>query len=1070
MPARDEEELLRLAESVTDGRPVNWDVESSTDETFRKRVNRLRILESIGAASGMPPASPGAPAEASSDPAGAQPGSRSPVLDRWGHLEILELIGDGVFGVVHRAWETTLDREVAVKFLRPEPTPGSFAKHMLQEGRTMARVRHPNVIAVYGAEQLGGRVGIWMEYVHGRTLEDILQERGTFGAREAAMIGIDLCRALAAVHHARLVHRDVKTKNVMREEGGRIVLMDFGTGVEARPDASFRAAISAGTPMYQAPEVLDGAPASPQSDLFSLGVLLYRLVTRSYPVEASRLEDLKAAYERHEVKLLRDVRPDLPAAFAQVVERALATAPEERFASAGQMEAALAATLAGPERLAGEPGTGSEVTTVAPMPDARPTTSGDTGRAAPAVPWFRSRTALAVAAIVVALGVVLVVLRARTPPAASRGARMAVAVADIDNDTAERELDGLAGMFTTSLEQSHELSVLTRSRMGDILTQLGREKSDAIDEGLGREICKRARVGALVVPSIRKFDDLYTIDLVVLDPLRDRYRFTVREQAQGRQQIPATIDVLSAKVYAELMERPAAAPIAAASVAAITTDDLDAYHHYYEAERHIDRLEMQAARQSLETAVSLDTTFGLAYCRLAYVDWWASDFERERQHLKKATSLIHRIPEKERYRLRAQVAMSEQQGLEAARSILLEMARFYPDDKEMLYDIGDYSSHLSEYPVAVQYLEKAVEADPGFVRALLHLARCYRDMGRGPELLEWAQRYAAAETSWESAALLGDAQIATGDWDGGMRTLVTARSRYSDYDLQLTMPIARAHIARGDCDSAEAEWHRFLGSSHPLWNQRCGYEELGFLYAYQGRYREALATMDRAIAVARQDDDPVRERLLHLNKALLSVLGWNDWAAAGREIETSAVEADRVTYASRYFEYWPYWGRHLKLRLLGGDLAGAETLAKQKFSMEKWYGPYVGAYLQGARGECAQAEASSSTMLTWGPAGESLELLYFLARCQVEEGRHREAVASLRRLKDLYGPLQAGSVYYTKGLVLLGQAYENLGEVDLARETYTELTSIWERADADLPDLIDVRQRLSRLRSPAVRE
>jgi tetratricopeptide (TPR) repeat protein len=207
-----------------------------------------------------------------------------------------------------------------------------------------------------------------------------------------------------------------------------------------------------------------------------------------------------------------------------------------------------------------------------------------------------------------------------------------------------------------------------------------------------------------------------------------------------------------------------------------------------------------------------------------------------------------------------------------------------------------------------------------------------------------------------------------------------------------------------------------------------------------------------------------------LDKAHLLVLGWNDWTAARREIEASLSGEDRITYADTYFEYWPYWGRRFKLRLLEGDLEGAEALAEDKFSMEKWYGPYVGAYLQSARGECAQAEASSSTMLAWGPLSENLELLHFLSRCRVEQGRLREAAAVLRRVREVYGPLNAGSVHYTKSLMLLGHAYEGLGERSRAREAYEELVSIWKQADPDLPDLIEARRRLAQLAPPRGRD
>ena len=319
-------QLLTLAEAVADGRPVDWDqAESGRAADDVQLVRQLRLLAEVATVSWS-----GAPAPAPATP--LQPGTR------WGTLEVREPIGAGTFGIVYRAWDSRLDREVALKLLNRSDTSLESADAMVAEGRRLAKVRHPHVVVVHGADCVDGRVGIWMDFIRGRTLENVLQEQGPLGAREAAIIGVDLCGALAAVHKAGLVHRDVKSQNVMREEGGRIVLMDFGAGEERGGDEFRRAA---GTPLYMAPELLAGKDASAQTDIYSLGVLLYRLVTGSYPLDAPTSGDLMEKHREGARKHLRDERPDLPPAFVAIVERALAPAPEHRFLSAGDMEHAL---------------------------------------------------------------------------------------------------------------------------------------------------------------------------------------------------------------------------------------------------------------------------------------------------------------------------------------------------------------------------------------------------------------------------------------------------------------------------------------------------------------------------------------------------------------------------------------------------------------------------------------------------------------------------------------------------------------------------------------------------------
>ncbi len=287
---------------------------------------------------------------------------------RWGHLLALERVGQGGFGDVYRALDPQLDREVALKLVHLDDAGlESSARRFLAEARRLASVRHPNVVTVHGATVHDGRAGIWTDFVRGRTLENRLATDGPLGAVEAIFVGLDLCRALAAVHAAGAVHGDVKTSNVMREEGGRILLVDFGA---ARPrpgargdapgaerDAPRRRGALFGTPHFLAPELVAGEEATPASDLYALGVVLYRLVSGRYPLPARTVEELLLGHERGAQVPIRDVRPDLPAAFVQVVDRALARDLRQRFASAGAMERALLTALgevaAGPDATPG---------------------------------------------------------------------------------------------------------------------------------------------------------------------------------------------------------------------------------------------------------------------------------------------------------------------------------------------------------------------------------------------------------------------------------------------------------------------------------------------------------------------------------------------------------------------------------------------------------------------------------------------------------------------------------------------------------------------------------------------
>lgn len=369
-----------LARAVAAGQAVDWDHEEATaaDEATRRLVRELRVVAAVRDLHASPAAngSPGLAEPATTSSAGPLHAGSHPT---WCGLALLERIAHGSYGDVYRAWDPRLDREVALKLLQAPALPGAARDHTIEEARLLARVRHPNVVTIHGADRDDGQVGLWMEFIRGRTLEAMVGADGPRPAREAAFIGIDVCRALAAVHAAGLLHRDVKAQNVMVEDGGRVVLMDFGASIE--PGGGPNPHGLAGTPLYLAPEVLAGDPGTERSDVYSIGVLLYYLTTASYPFVGRDLEDVRDAHRRGRRVGLLEARPDVPREFANIVDCALATDPDGRFGGAAALGAALATWL-----------------------------ESQGGRRASTSPPHRSRRALVAIAALAALGLAIVAL------------------------------------------------------------------------------------------------------------------------------------------------------------------------------------------------------------------------------------------------------------------------------------------------------------------------------------------------------------------------------------------------------------------------------------------------------------------------------------------------------------------------------------------------------------------------------------------------------------------------------------------------------------------------------------
>jgi serine/threonine protein kinase len=331
--------LRELADAIADGTPIDWQhAKEGVASDDQELVDNYEVVDNVarffrGAAEengheGEPPSS-------DSD------GTREPPFT-WGRLQVWQRLKQGAFGEVFRAYDPVLSREVALKLL--PAMPGS-TDEVIREGQFLAKVRHPNVMAVYGADRSHGRVGIWGELINGCTLAELMEHHGALSVPEASVIGAAVCDALTAVHRLGLLHRDIKAQNVMREVGGRIVLLDFGLGSETSVAPAPRGLDLAGTPLYIAPELFRGQPATAQSDVYGVGVLLFNLVTGRFPVDGSSFQEISENHAAGRRTRLQDLRSNLPSTFVHIVDGALAPDCADRFRSAGALQAALAATL-----------------------------------------------------------------------------------------------------------------------------------------------------------------------------------------------------------------------------------------------------------------------------------------------------------------------------------------------------------------------------------------------------------------------------------------------------------------------------------------------------------------------------------------------------------------------------------------------------------------------------------------------------------------------------------------------------------------------------------------------------
>lgn len=254
------------------------------------------------------------------------------------------MLGAGGMARVHEGFDRTLDRPVAIKLLDAGAADEAVRARFMQEAEAAAKFSHPNAVRVYDAGEDDGTLFLVMELLEGASLAGVLADSGPLGVTEATEIADQILAAVGAGHEAGLVHRDIKPSNILFTSDGGAKLGDFGIAksVDALAIPLTATGQVIGTPRYLSPEQVMGRPASPRSDLYAVGVVLFEMLTGSPPFAGDSPVATALAHQQAPVPRLVARRPDIDEDLAAVVERALAKAPEDRHPDAATMRVALA--------------------------------------------------------------------------------------------------------------------------------------------------------------------------------------------------------------------------------------------------------------------------------------------------------------------------------------------------------------------------------------------------------------------------------------------------------------------------------------------------------------------------------------------------------------------------------------------------------------------------------------------------------------------------------------------------------------------------------------------------------
>jgi serine/threonine-protein kinase len=701
----------------------------------------------------------------------------------WERLIIRGTLGSGSFGQVLRAWDPGLERHVALKLV-PDSSDG-------EEPKFLAGLNHRNIATVYNVSRCRGKLGIEMELIEGPNLNDLVAEQGVRSAAEAALIGLDLCNALGAVHGAGLVHGDVKAENLLREsQTGRIVLVDFGLGRRyAQPSGS---GAICGTPLYMAPELVEGQPPGVATDLYAAGVLLYFLVSAAFPWPATDFEDLKRRLADGSRRDLRDLRPDLPPAFCALIDRAISSQPLARFPTAGAMAAELAA--------------------IAGISAASPSAAANRRVVLRRLAWIPG-------ALVGSAALAWYEWPSRTRVKAGSG----LFLVGVRNQTGESALDGVGEGLRSQLVQSAYFELLDEKRILEALRQMVRTRPPALDLKTAEEIAWKETVPLIVMGAINSLPSGYEL-VIQLDRTAPSPGVPgdVTTRAFPFASKAAVLDaVRAAGQWIRRAAGEADREIARADrpVEDVTTSSLEALADFSEAARLKDANRTGEAVFLLKEAVRRDPDFAIAYMRLG--DYLVSLDQREEGYAywRKAIALSgkRRLSERESLLLRGLYALETGEYVTAEATFHTFSIRF-PNSYWGWFYRAYPLMRLDRPEVALSTLRESESRDPRARQAISHLAKYSLLMNRLPDTRRYIERLRQVEQPWFADSLLAAVELLEGHPEKAERLLLNLRNATDDY-----------------------------------WQTR-SYSQIACLYGELGRYRDAFRILEEGLADDRPKD------------------------------------------------------------------------------------------------------------------------------------------------------------------------------------------------------------------------
>jgi tetratricopeptide (TPR) repeat protein len=905
-------------------------------------------------------------------------------------------------GVVYRAQDTKLDRTVALKFLSKHLLCNQEAKiRFIHEAKAASALDHPNIATIYEIDEAQGECFISMAYVDGKSVKDLIKERELEGwdLGKIADVCIQIAGGLSEAHRKGIVHRDIKSDNIMLTHEGLVKITDFGLAKLKGVTQLTRTGSTLGTVAYMSPQQARGEEVDCRTDVWSLGVVLYEMLTGQLPFKGEHEQAVIYSILNKEPDPITEEAKEGWEGLCTIVKKAMQKEPSQRYQNVDKMLEDLQAVKNG-----------------LPVTEGLPTRARGIG-------IIRKHIPLLGAAVILALTLLVLFGRHRENGTPSRIFKIPVGVMFFDNQTSEEKYNYLrkvlADMLITDLGQSKYLQVVTFPRMFELLRSMGYEDTEIIDASLGFELCEIAGAQVMVLGSLTKSGETFVINAQLLDAQTKEQIAACRVKGKGETSILGhLVDDLTEEIKDVMEVSVKEIQPEKRNLTEFTTNSLEAYRYYFAGREAAYRIRHYEAIDNFEKAVALDSAFVEAYERMARQYHETNEITRALEVLEIAKSYSPKLAEDK---------LIEILALEA------------------------YIKH--DWDLAISYLKKLISINPENIRAHIDLGMVYyqRKEMYDEGISEFNKALAldpkgVTEHSSFTLNVLGWAYLRKGE-------LKKAREAFEKYVAQLPN-LAAPLIRLGDFYLIVGNYDQAVTNLQRAFNIEPGIVLtsvlLGETYLETGRYSQALHSYERCFLLA---PDETEHAEAHFRLGRLHYLK-DDYAKAVQECQR-ALELDPNMVEAHWIKGLTFV-KQGRLSLAESEVSTVgELLEKTKTQDSE---PYY-YHLLGEVSLTKDLTQQALDNFKKAADASSLDRAFFasaLGKACLRTGQLDKAAEELKAVFEI-------NPNYAQAHYLLGLVYEKKGKRERAKQHFQEFVEIWKEADENLSQLTDARKRLEEL-------